>query len=144
MRYNTKDIIKMARSFKKEWHTNDPFEIAEKLGIRVLQTQSKIKEFTAHTIKIDGYSTFISINSSFTDFSQKILCAHELGHALLHTDCINHFAITSKNVTSTVELEANLFAIALLTDDNIDDDLTIPLANMNNYLLKAIMDYNIH
>ena len=78
-----------------------------------------------------------------TEFSKKVLCAHELGHALLHEDCLNHFAVTSKNVSSNVEKEANLFAIALLSDYDIDTKLSMPLENMNNYLLKSIMDYNL-
>jgi Zn-dependent peptidase ImmA (M78 family) len=75
--------------------------------------------------------------------SKKVLCAHELGHALLHEDLVNNFAITSKNITTNLEYEANLFAISLLTNDNIDDYLTIPISKMNNYLLKSIIDYNL-
>lgn len=140
---NSRDIITLARDLKASWHTNDPYQIAERLGIVVLHRKNCIKDFTAQTIKFAGYPTIISINDSYTEFSKKVLCAHELGHALLHEDCVNHFAITSKNVTTNVEQEANLFAIALLTDHNIDDDLALPLTSMNNYLLKSIMDYNI-
>lgn len=139
----TKDIIALARDIKHAWQTSNPYEIAERLGIVVLHRDTNLKDFTAQTIKFPGYPTIISINNAYTELSQKVLCAHELGHALLHEDCINHFAITSKNVTKNVEQEANLFAIALLTDDSIDDDLTVPLTSMNNYLLKCIMDYNI-
>ena len=138
-----KDIIALARGIKNSWQTSNPYEIAERLGIAVLHRDTNIKDFTAQTIKFPGYPTIISINNAYSELSKKVLCAHELGHALLHEDCINHFAITGKNVTRHVEQEANLFAIALLTDDSIDDDLTIPLTNMNNYLLKCIMDYNI-
>lgn len=138
-----KDIIALARGIKDSWHTSDPYEIAERLGIVVLHRDSTLKDFTAQTIKFPDYPTIISINNAYTEFSKKVLCAHELGHALLHEDCVNHFAITSKNVATNVELEANLFAIALLSDDFIDDDLTLPLSNMSNYLLKSIMDYNI-
>ena len=137
------DIIAFAKDIKNTWHTNDPYQIANKLGIIVIDKLSEIKDFTAHTIKIDGYPTFIYINETYTDLSRKVLCAHELGHALLHENCINHFATTSKNVASNVEYEANLFAIALLSDLADNDDLSIPLENMNNYLLKTIMDYNI-
>ena len=140
---NTKDIIRLARDIKQSWKTNDPYKIAERLGIVVLHRSNNIKDFTAQTIKVDGYPTIISINDAYTDFSKKVLCAHELGHALLHGDCVNHFAITSKNISSNVEQEANLFAIALLSDNNIDFNLSIPLSRMNNYLLKSIMDYNI-
>ena len=54
---------------------------------------------------------------------------------------VNYFAITSTNVTTDVELEANLFALALLMEN--EDELAIPLDKMDNYLLKTIMDYNI-
>jgi len=137
------DIITMARDMKATWNTNDPYKIAEHLGIVVLHSDTHIQNFTAHTIKIDNYPTVITINDAYTDSSKRLLCAHELGHALLHENCVNHFAVTQKNVTTNVEYEANLFAIALLSDDSIDKELTIPLAKMNNYLLKTIMDYNI-
>lgn len=140
---NAKDIITLARDIKESWCTNDPYKIAKHLGIVVLHRENNMKGFTAQTIKVDGYPTIISINNAYSKFSKKVLCAHELGHALLHENCVNHFAITNKNVTSKVEQEANLFAIALLTDSDLDDDLAIPLADMNNYLLKSIMEYNI-
>ena len=140
---NTKDIISLARDIRRTWKTNDPYIIAKHLGIVILHRDNCIKDFTAQTIKFEGYPTIISINNAYTDFSKKVLCAHELGHALLHEDSLNHFAITSKNVTTNVEQEANLFAIALLTDQNIDETLSVPLSSMNNYLLKTIMEYNI-
>lgn len=139
----SEEIIEMARAFKVHWHTNDPYVIAERLGINVIHTTSCLKEFTAHTIKLSGYPTMISINDKYSDHAKRVLCAHELGHALLHENCINHFAITSENISTNVELEANLFAIALLSDDNINSKLSIKLERMGNYLLKTIMDYNI-
>ena len=140
---NSKDIITFAKDLKASWHANNPYEIAERLGIVVLHRDNCIKNFTAQTVKFDGYPTIISINNAYTEFSQKVLCAHELSHALLHEGCINHFAITTDNLSSNVEQEANLFAIALLSDNDIDTDLNLPLSNMGNYLLKSIMDFNI-
>lgn len=139
----TSDIIEMARAFKIHWLTNDPYEIAERMGVRVLHVDSCFRDFTAHTIKMKGYPTIISINNSYTDFSKKVLCAHELGHALMHENCINHFANTATNVKTSVELEANLFALALLMKDEDRDDLVMPLEKMGNYILKHIMDMNI-
>ena len=137
------DIIEMARSVKKNWKINDPYEIATRLGISVIHTNSCVKDFTAHTIKMPGYPTTISINNKYSEKAKKILCAHELGHALLHEQCINYFATTSSNVMTNIEFEANLFAVALLADNDINMKLSIPLEKMNNYLLKTIMDYNI-
>ena len=138
-----KSILKFVDELKHTLKTNDPYEIADYYGIKVLHRESPVKDFTAYTMKFPNYPTIISINNAYTDFSKKILCAHELGHALLHEDSLNHFAITSKNATTNVEQEANLFAIALLTNENIDDTLIVPLSSMNNYLLKTIMEYNI-
>lgn len=136
-----KSIIEFAKSFRKEWKTNDPFEIAKRYNIQVMFRDSAISSFTAQTFKVEGYPVIISINSRYPEFARKVLCAHELGHALLHNEVVNYFAITSTNVTTDVELEANLFALALLMEN--EDELAIPLDKMENYLLKTIMDYNI-
>lgn len=140
---NPKDIIEFARELKKEFRTNDPYKIAEYYGIKIIHRDTPIKDFTAYTIKQPGYPTFISINNAYTDFSKKLLCAHELGHALLHENGINHFNITAKNMSTNAEQEANLFALALMMEDNIDKKLSMPLASMKNYLLKTIMEHNL-
>lgn len=137
------DIVALAKGLRDRWNTNDPFEIAKKFGIEVLFRDVAIKGFTAQTIKIPGYPTIISINDAFNEKSKKILCAHELGHALLHDESVNHFSVTKRNVMTYVERDANLFAVALLIDDETEAQLSGPLVNMENHLLKAILDYNI-
>ena len=137
------DILSYVDDIKKNWKTNDPYKIAEHLGIVVLHRKNCIKDFTAQIIKIKGYPSIISINDDFTDFSKKLLCAHELGHALLHENCVNHFAGSQSTVATNIELEANLFAISLLSDRDLDKELSIPLVKMDNYLLKSIIDYNL-
>ena len=137
------DIVALAKGLRDSWNTNDPFEIAKKFGIEVLFRDVAIKGFTAQTIKIPGYPTIISINDAFNEKSKKILCAHELGHALLHDESVNHFSVTKRNVMTYVERDANLFAVALLIDDETEAQLSGSLVNMENHLLKAILDYNI-
>jgi len=134
-------IIKMAKDIVKLWKTNDPYEIAEKLGIEVVERKININGFKAHTIKTEGYPTIIAINNNYADISKKVLCAHELGHAILHSEGINHFDVTSKNAMTNVEYEANLFALALLVDE---DKLNMPMGKMSNYTIKTILDYNIY
>ena len=68
------------------------------------------------------------------------MCAHELGHALLHDELVNHFDVTRNNMNNNVEYEANLFAVALLADES---QLCVPFNKLSNAALKAIMDYNI-
>ena len=137
------DIVALAKRLRSSWNTNDPFEIAKKFGIEVLFRDIAIKGFTAQTVKIPGYPTIISINNAFNEKSKKILCAHELGHALLHDERVNYFSITKKNVLTYVERDANLFAVALLIDDETEAQLSGSLVKMENHLLKAILDYNI-
>ncbi|MBP3701674.1 MAG: ImmA/IrrE family metallo-endopeptidase, partial [Lachnospiraceae bacterium] len=97
-----RDIIRLARGIRKNWKTNDPFAIAERLGIRVLIREVNLKGFKAQTVQMEGYPTIISINGAYAPISRKVLCAHELGHAILHEGqrVINHFAVTEKNIHS--------------------------------------------
>ena len=139
----SKDIIDFARDIKHFRGTNDPFEIAGYYGIHVRCVDSYLNEFTAHTIKSEKYPTIITINNIYDEFSQRVLCAHELGHALLHSSGVNHFAYTRQNIHTNVEYEANLFAIALLGDDTMEDALAAPLETLSGYTLKSILDYNI-
>lgn len=138
------DIVRFAREIREYWNTNDPYVIAGKYGIEVVFRNHCFTGFTAQTIKIEGYPAIISINNQYDIHTKKILCAHELGHALLHDNSINYFAGTSKNAVANTEGEANLFALALLSDDTINNCLAIPLENMNNYLLKTIVEFNIN
>lgn len=58
---------------------------------------------------------------------KKLVCAHELGHALLHRQLGNttigliEFEIF--DITNTAEYEANLFAVNLLLDEKDIDSL---------------------
>jgi len=135
----TQQIVAYARDLRKQYNTNDPYKLAEIFGIRVLE-RKLCKSVKAQTLKVKGYPTIISINEAYTALSKKVLCAHELGHALLHQEFINHFNITEENVNTTVEFEANMFAVALLCDD---EQFIMPVSDMENVLLKSILDYNI-
>lgn len=140
---NPKDIIRYTKELKNTRLTNDPFVLAGYYGIDVVFQKNCSPGFTAQTTKVENYPTYITINDAYTSFSKKLLCAHELGHAILHSETLNCFANTSKNVHTQVERDANLFAITLLTDDSFEKGLPLPLASMDNYTLKSIVDYNL-
>ena len=139
---DAKDIIAFANDIKNTWGTNDPMVIAERLGIHVLVRKANVKGFKAHTIQMEGYPTVISVNAAYTPGSRGVLCAHELGHALLHQkQLINYFDnMRAKDIHSTLEYEANLFAVALLSSE---EQYSIPFCEMSGAVLKYIMDYNI-
>ena len=57
---------------------------------------------------------------------KRIVCAHELGHALLHrTVSSPQFDFEIFNITNSTEYEANLFAANLLLDEDDIESLII-------------------
>ena len=130
-----------AHELKAEFNTDNPFTLAQYYGFRVCLTSGNPDVFKAHTVKLDGYPTIISINQAFSHTGKVFLSAHELGHALLHNNSINHFDPSGRGITtSDYEYEANLFAVALLVDEQ---KLNMPLRHMSNAVLKRIIDYNL-
>lgn len=104
-----------------KYGTNDPFEIAERKNIKVI-------EFDLHPEILGFYryvrrNMFIFLNSHL-DFHDKLFtCAHELGHSQLHPRINTPFL--KRNTffsTDKIEREANEFATYLLLyDKNIKD-----------------------
>lgn len=133
----TAEIIEFAKDIKKNWGA-DPFAITERLGINVSFSSGLFP--SAYTIKIPNYPTVIRISGCDTLRGRLVMCAHELGHALLHDDGVNLFSGTSKTIMNEVEYEANLFAVAFLFNE---DDFNTSIASMSNYTLKMILDYNL-
>ena len=135
---NCEEIMEFARDIRGHWGS-DPFRVAEICGIRVAESDAKKPSGT--TICMPGYPTIISIYGAKTEAARRVLCAHELGHALLHNgNTINRFNGTSDGVQTRCEYEANLFAVMLLFDEN---SFNRPVSEMTNWMLKAVLDYNI-
>lgn len=66
----------------------------------------------------------VFVNSDIESESiHKIVCAHELGHAILHpkinSSYIGNYTLYS---SSKIEIEANTFAAELLLPDEIDEE----------------------
>jgi len=108
---NKKIIEKLVAEYK----TNNPLEIANKLNIETLKypLHKKIKGMFVYSSKIK--KKYLIANSSLNKVMQKVVYAHELGHAILHPHIcryfINHNTLFSEN---RFEKEANIFAAELL------------------------------
>ncbi|MBE6906034.1 MAG: ImmA/IrrE family metallo-endopeptidase [Ruminococcaceae bacterium] len=97
--------------------TSDPFEICEGLDVCVLRA--------ALPQTIRGFYTFIMgiqmiyLNAGLSDGQErKAVCAHELGHAVLHAG--HNFMFLKENtgfIAARFEREADLFAGYLLLDE---------------------------
>ena len=140
MSINPIEIINFVRDLKNTLKTSNPYEIAEYYGICVLE-RNFMPIYPAVCHKLEQYPTIIAIDSRYDDFSKKVLCGHELAHALLHANFMNTYGTSASTAFEPKEYEANLFAIALLSDD---DEFINELPAYTGFQLKAIMDNNIH
>lgn len=101
----------------KKHQTNDPFTIAKEKGIVVLyldlgNTYGFYRSYKRIPI--------IHINNALEETMQRFVCAHELGHAILHQSVNTSFL---KNNTffmvDKIEVEANYFATHLLLHNQL-------------------------
>ena len=109
--------FELPRSLVRKHGTNDPFRIAKELNIPVhFRSMKRQKAFCLCVMR--NYS--IHINENLSDQMQRMACAHELGHIILHagelrTSPLFDTAVYDKR--SSTEYEANLFAADLLLPD---------------------------
>lgn len=111
-------IAKMVKDLVVKHSTNNPFELADCLKIRVIhwQLHQEINGLYQYCDK----NKFIYINVNLSTSDKKFICSHELGHAILHPriNCtfLKQFTYYS---TDKLENEANLFAAHLLLNNDI-------------------------
>lgn len=110
-------IIDAAEDVIRRTMSRDPFEICRELDIKIRYHElGSIKAYYFCQSRIKN----IVINSSADENIKKVLCAHELGHAILHDEIVRDGAfheITLFDATTPTEYEANLFAAELLISD---------------------------
>lgn len=113
------DIIsKKIDALIRKYHTRDPFELCSDMDIRIryMDLGTAIKAYYFYQSRIKN----IVLNTRSGDIVQKVLCAHELGHAILHKELAAMRGFQEMelfDMTSRTEYEANLFAAELLIDD---------------------------
>lgn len=133
-------IVFQASQLKIIYNTDDPFEIASKLGIGVKIIDEDIKVLKACTDYICN-KPFIKINSKYTTMSQRVLCAHELGHIILHQGMKHEYKNNySGYYDLDAETEANMFAVALIFPPT---SFNKPIAYMPASYLQLLIDKNI-
>lgn len=107
----------VADFLRTKYGTSDPFRICEQKGIHIIYENlggimGYFNEFKR--IKI------IHLNQSLRSEEENFVCAHELGHALLHPN-VNTPFLKRHTLFSVdkIEREANAFAVELLLPDEI-------------------------
>lgn len=145
-----KFICDEVRRIMRKYDETDPFLLCKELGITVryaamgdgpdcckgfFLTQSRIR--------------VITINSDLSYSLRKIICAHELGHAVLHgkyadIKAFHDFALFDS--ASRYEYEANIFAAEFLLQDidvleTLNDDLSFFQAAPELHVPAEILDF---
>lgn len=114
------DICEAVDKLRDKYDEDDPFLLCKYMGIFLLfrslgSEQNSIKGFFLESKRIRT----ITVNSDLPLIIQKIIVAHELGHAVLHRNTGVHafHDVTMYDSTSIFEKEANLFAAEFLLRD---------------------------
>lgn len=111
------DIKKKADSLARKYRSRDPFEIIRGLNVilvfaPLIETRGFYQYFQRNNI--------IYIDENLPRHEQMLVCAHELGHMLLHKRANALFMDSRTHLnTHKYEIEANTFAMYLLIGDEI-------------------------
>lgn len=121
------EAVKVANRLIRRFGTHDPFRICQDLNIRIGYADLA----AVRGIFLRNYRRKqIYINSELQDSIKRQVCAHELGHAVLHGKINTYFLDhCTFSITNKIEVEANIFAAQLLITEPGDTLEQIAMAN---------------
>lgn len=129
------NIHSLAESIVKKYHTRNPFEIIrEKNVILVYAPLVDVRGFYQYFQR----NHLIYIDENLPEHEKKFVCAHELGHMLMHKKA-NAVYMDTKTCfnTNKYEIEANTFASNLL----IPDEVILENCNLTTEQLSRLLGY---
>ena len=113
-------IFNEAVRYRKRFHTSDPFELLDEMGVILkfsdMYPRDGLRGFCALMNRI----RYVVINGKQPEEEQRVVAAHEAAHLILHMDQLKAGAMRDfgvYNVTSRLERQANFFAADFLIDD---------------------------
>lgn len=109
------DIKRLAEKLVGRFGTRDPFKIAGELGYTIIY---------APLVGVRGFYQYLKrchiiyLDPGLDEATARFVCAHELGHSLLHRGFNRIFMDTRTFiVTGRYETEANQFSVDLIYSD---------------------------
>ncbi len=145
-----KYICNSVQKIRDKYAQSDPFKLCEDMGILTLFAPMGSDAFSCKGFYLtQSRIRSITVNSNLSDDLQRIICAHELGHAVLHKEHsgVNAFHDFSFfDATNRYEYEANIFASELLLKDEdvlkiLNDDLSFFQAAAKLYVPAELLDF---
>ena len=119
---STAYIAEVVDKLTRKYKTRDPYELSQLLGIKIhhKDLQKKLKGF----FFCQSRQKNIVIDSNVNRILERILIAHELGHAILHQEValmrgFQEMEVLESRQSMPEETEANLFSAELLLEDDV-------------------------
>lgn len=124
------DIKERVSIIKKKYKTDNLFDLVDFLNIELIEMD--LGSSTSGMYRYIKRNKFIFLNNNLDYNQKKIVLAHEIGHAILHSN-LNCFFLEKKTlyIKNKFEIEANKFAVELLVDDK-------DLENLKSYTLEQM------
>ncbi|SDY14252.1 ImmA/IrrE family metallo-endopeptidase [Eubacterium barkeri] len=111
-------MIDTVRKIVAKYKTRDPFEIADAMG--VVTITEDLSGSTNGFYFYHNRSGVICIDSKLSEEKSRVVCAHELGHYVLHREDNSVFLKGfTYYTTNKLEIQANRFAAHLLIPDEV-------------------------
>lgn len=129
-------IKQKANSMARKYNSRNPLEIIKNLNVILVYYPLKdVRGF----YQFFQRNNIIYIDDNLPENEQIVVCAHELGHMLLHKNSNALFMDTRTHfVTTKYENEANTFAAELL----IPDEIILENPNMTKSQIAHLAGYD--
>ena len=145
------DIKREAARLKAKFQTVNLNMICDALNIRVSYAPMGTNSDSCKGFfLVNARCKLIMLNSDLDDEIQRIIHAHELGHAILHCSpairTFHEFALLDE--TDRLEYEANVFAAEFLVEDTevldtFDDQITLYQASSMLGVPPELLDFKV-
>ena len=128
------------KNLEKKYGTRDPYKLCKRLKINIIYMDlGEIKGIYKKVVT----NKFIVINENLDEFCQKVVLAHELGHAVLHhskeIQALKDYDLFPR-FSNQIEVEANTFAAELLIDGDFDNDEYIENPSIDIRILEQLKE----
>lgn len=126
------DVKRIADKLARKYGSRDPFKIVHKMNVILIRYPlDGIRGFYQYFQR----NNLIYINDRLSEHEQLFVCAHELGHMMLHKRA-NAIFMDSRTYLSVekYEIEADRFAMNLLiSDSNIKEHQFCDLQQLSRF-----------
>lgn len=137
------DIRRRVVNLERKYGTRNPYKLCKRMKINIIYMDlGNIKGIYKKVVT----NKFIVINENLDEFCQKVVLAHELGHAILHhskeIQALKDYDLFPR-YTNQIEIEANTFAAELLIDDTFENDEYIENPSIDIQILFQLKQYKL-